>query len=68
MHFDNFSDFIAMGGHAAYVWPCYLITLVVMVLNVILPARAKKRFLVEQARQFRRESGMNNEVNNAPGS
>jgi heme exporter protein D len=34
------TEFLAMGGYAAYVWPAYGITLLVMVLNV---AAARRR-------------------------
>jgi heme exporter protein D len=27
---DNLSSFFAMGGHAGYVWPSYIVTAIVM--------------------------------------
>ena len=44
------SQFFAMGGYAAYVWPSYGLTLVVIVLNVVWARRllAKSR---EEARR-----------------
>ena len=32
--FKNLHDFLTMGGYAAYVWPAYAVTLVIMVGNV----------------------------------
>jgi heme exporter protein CcmD len=40
------SAFLDMGGYAAYVWPCYAITLAVLGLNIYL---ARRRFA--QARE-----------------
>jgi heme exporter protein D len=44
------SEFFAMGGYAAYVWPSYGLTLVVIVLNIVWARRllAKSR---EEARR-----------------
>ncbi|PCC97433.1 heme exporter protein CcmD [Halopseudomonas pelagia] len=49
------SEWLAMGGHGPYVWSAYLITLVVLVLNVVLPLRAHRRLLQVEARRRRRE-------------
>jgi heme exporter protein D len=45
------TEFLAMGGHGAYVWSAYGITLTVLVLNVWL-ARAKRRTALQRARQL----------------
>jgi heme exporter protein D len=37
------SDFFHMGGYAFYVWTAYGMTLVVLVLNVVLPLRRYHR-------------------------
>jgi heme exporter protein D len=44
------SEFFDMGGYAAYVWPSYVLTLVVVVLNIVWARRllAKSR---EEARR-----------------
>ena len=58
MYFDTFSEFIAMGGHALYVWSAYAAFLVILAwvafdviscrrLNV---AKAKKAWKREQLR------------------
>ena len=39
------SDFLAMGGYAAFVWPCYGLTAIVLWLNWYLPRRAHNQLL-----------------------
>lgn len=55
MSFDSFSDFLAMGGHAVYVWSCFALGLVVMLGNVIAPMLERKKLISEQLRRIRRE-------------
>lgn len=53
--FQSAAEFFHMGGHAIYVWSAYLITFVLMALNIGVPwmlYRAQKQRL---ARQLRRE-------------
>lgn len=57
MSFASFSDFLSMGHHGAYVWSAYGLCLVTLLLNVILPVHARRRFMREHARQLRREAG-----------
>jgi len=33
-------EFLDMGGYAAFVWPCYAVTLAVVVLNVVWARRS----------------------------
>lgn len=49
------AEFLAMGGHGAYVWSSYAITLVVLSLNVLQPWLARRRLVNEEARRRRRE-------------
>ncbi|NER60976.1 heme exporter protein CcmD [Pseudomonas sp. MAFF212428] len=56
MSFASFSDFVAMGHHALYVWSAYGICLLVLALNVAAPVLSKRRYLQEEARRLRRES------------
>ncbi|WP_264759145.1 heme exporter protein CcmD [Pseudomonas californiensis] len=44
-----------MGRHGLYVWSAYGICLFVLVLNVVLPVLARRRFLQQEARRLRRE-------------
>ncbi|WP_312518584.1 heme exporter protein CcmD [Stutzerimonas nitrititolerans] len=55
MNFSSFSEFIAMGNHGLYVWTSYGISLAVLVLNVVLPMLARRRYLQDEARRLRRE-------------
>jgi heme exporter protein D len=54
--FDSFSDFLAMGHHALYVWSAYGICLSVLALNVALPLMARRRYLQQEARRLRWEN------------
>ncbi|TKR54302.1 heme exporter protein CcmD [Allopusillimonas ginsengisoli] len=53
--FTSFSDFLAMGGHGAYVWSAYGLCIAVLALNVVLPLLARRRYLDDLARGRRRE-------------
>lgn len=73
MYFESLSDLIAMGGHARYVWSCYLIALLIFILNLALPVIARQRFFNDQSRRLRRETSLRsnkfeNEGHDASGS
>jgi heme exporter protein D len=36
------SEFFAMGGHAAFIWPCYGLTAVVMIFLVVQSIRSMR--------------------------
>ena len=44
--------FFDMGGYAAFVWPAYAVTLVVVVLNIVWARRALARSLAEARRRL----------------
>jgi heme exporter protein D len=46
------SEFLNMGGYAAYVWPSYGLTLVVIVLNIIWARRLLSRSREEARRRL----------------
>jgi len=48
------SEFFAMGGYAVYVWPSFLLTAIILVVNIIIPLQQRKRVLTEIARKLRR--------------
>ena len=50
----SLNDFLHMGGYGFYVWTSYGISLVVLLANVILPARQRKKLLKDIARKARR--------------
>ncbi|ENM3888015.1 heme exporter protein CcmD [Vibrio cholerae] len=45
MHFDSFSDFLAMGGYAAYVWSAFGLTYLSMAMLWIVSVRRKTKLL-----------------------
>ena len=55
MYFDSFAEFIEMGGHGLYVWVAYGLAAVVFFFNLMAPIFKRKRLIIEQARQLRRE-------------
>ena len=55
MAFDSFNEFIAMGGHAPYVWAAWAATAALLV-AIVLHARAERRQLLRSLqRRVRRE-------------
>ncbi|MFC5707552.1 heme exporter protein CcmD [Aeromonas eucrenophila] len=60
MHFASFSDFMAMGGYAFYVWLSFGLTLLCLV-GIVISTRLKTRSLLnelrsKQAREARRQA------------
>jgi heme exporter protein D len=56
MSFASFADFLAMGQHGPYVWSAYGVSILVLLLNVLLPLLARRRYLQDEARRLRREA------------
>ena len=54
--FESLSEFIGMGGHGAYVWSAYLISLLVLTWLVVSPFRRRRALMQEVVRQQRRET------------
>jgi heme exporter protein D len=50
----NLNEFLNMGGYAFYVWTSYGLALLVLLINVILPLRQRKKLLGDIARAARR--------------
>ena len=60
MHFASFSDFMAMGGYAFYVWLSFGLTLICLI-GIVISTRMKTRSLLgelrnKQAREARRKA------------
>ena len=51
------SEFLAMGGYAAFVWPAYLVTFAVVVLNIVWARRALSRSFAEARRRVAARGG-----------
>jgi heme exporter protein D len=56
MSFGSFGEFLAMGKHGLFVWSAYGICLSVLLINVVSPILARRRYLQQEARRLRRES------------
>jgi heme exporter protein D len=52
------SAFLSMGGYAAFVWPSYALTLIVVVLNIVGARRALARARLEAARRIAGRAGI----------
>lgn len=50
-------EFLDMGGYAAYVWPSYVLTLVVIALNVLWARRRLARGREEARRRLAAHGG-----------
>ena len=48
----NLTEFLAMGGYAAYVWPCFGLVIAVLFWNIV----AARRLHTEARRQALRRS------------
>jgi heme exporter protein CcmD len=46
------TEFLDMGGYAKYVWPSYLVTFALIVLNIIWARRALARAKLEAQRRI----------------
>ncbi|EGU36294.1 heme exporter protein D [Vibrio sp. N418] len=56
MHFDSFSDFLAMGGYAGYVWSAFGITFASMIILLISSARRHTNLLNEVQAKIERQA------------
>jgi len=50
----NLTEFLHMGGYAFYVWTSYGIALLILLANVVLPLRQRRKLLTDIARTARR--------------
>ena len=55
MAFESFADFLDMGGHGLYVWLCYGLGLLTIVLSLVLPLQQGKTIKRDLRRRLRRE-------------
>ena len=51
----SWSEFFAMGGYAFFVWMSYGLTLLVIVLNIVMPLIQRKQVIKRVKRAIRRE-------------
>jgi heme exporter protein D len=50
----NLSEFLHMGGYAFYVWTSYAIALLILLVNIVMPLRQRRKVLTDIARAARR--------------
>jgi heme exporter protein CcmD len=54
---SSLADFLDMGGYAAYVWPSYVLTLGVVVLNIVWARRLLAKSREEARRRLAMRTG-----------
>jgi heme exporter protein D len=54
---NGVSEFFDMGGYAAYVWPSYALTLIVVVLNIVWARRLLAKSREEARRRLAMRAG-----------
>lgn len=52
----NLAEFIDMGGYAAFVWPSYIVALVVLIGNVIAARGSHRRARADARRRVTQDS------------
>ena len=54
------SDFLAMGGYGAYIWPAYAVFVVVLALEADAPRAQRKRLLADIRGRLQRRDARGN--------
>jgi heme exporter protein D len=60
IHWNSFSDFLAMGGYGLYVWGSFGVTVLIMAVEPIMVARNRKTTITRLQRQMRAETRAEN--------
>jgi heme exporter protein D len=55
IHWNSFSDFLAMGGYGLYVWGSFGVTALIMAVEPIVVARNRNNTIARLKRQIRAE-------------
>ena len=58
MSFASWHDFLYMGGHYLFVWSSYAIGVAGIVITLVRPLLARRRFFAEQAQRLSRQSNL----------
>ena len=66
MAFDSFQDFLAMGGHASYVWASWGVTGALLI-GIVLHARAERRRLLRVLQRRHRRQAATNQTSHRTG-
>ena len=56
IHWNSFSDFLAMGGYGFYVWGSFGVTALIMAIEPIVAIRNQKTLIARLKRQLRAEA------------
>ena len=56
IHWNSFSDFLAMGGYGFYVWGSFGATVLIMAIEPIVVSRNRKTTIASLKRQLRAET------------
>ncbi len=60
IHWNSFSDFLAMGGYGLYVWGSFGATVLIMAIEPIVVARNRKTTIARLKRQMRADARAEN--------
>ena len=60
IHWNSFSDFLAMGGYGLYVWGSFGVTALIMIIEPIMVARNRRTTIARLKRQMRAETRTEN--------
>ena len=60
IHWNSFSDFLAMGGYGLYVWGSFGATVLIMAIEPIVVARNRKTTIARLKRQLRADARAEN--------
>ena len=60
IHWNSFSDFIAMGGYGFYVWGSFGLTVLIMAIEPIVVIRNRKTTIARLKRQLRADARAEN--------
>lgn len=50
----NLTEFLHMGGYAFYVWTSYGLAALILLINIVVPLRQRRKLLADIARAARR--------------
>jgi heme exporter protein D len=53
IHWNSFSEFLAMGGYGLYVWGSFAVTALVMIIEPIMAVQRRKSLVARLKRQSR---------------
>jgi len=60
------SQFLAMGGYGAFVWPAYAVFFIVLIADFVAPALRRRRNLRELRTRLARQAARQERVNRMP--